>query len=153
MEIIKAGEVAKELVKGISNNSKKYQRTSQKVKRLDKERIARIHLKLLIAYGKKAEELLVKNKSKEDELLAFDFWSTELAGLSDEQIIYGLDNLPETFPPTAMEFKKICRQKPKRQGIHTLLISAPTETDEQKKQRLERGKAEMKKIKQKLERK
>ena len=137
----------------MSSSYKKSQKTSSKIKRLDKRRVAAIHLKLLVLYGKKAEELLAKNKDRQDEILVFDAWAERLAGLSDEQIIYGLDNLPETFPPTAMEFKKICKQKPKRQGIHTLLISAPTETDEQKRQRLERGKAEMKKIKQKLGRK
>lgn len=35
-------------------------------------------------------------------------WQGRLAGLSDEQIIVGLDNLPKDWPPTVDEFRVLC---------------------------------------------
>ena len=47
--------------------------------------------------------------------LSKSVWGRKLAGLTDEQIMTGLDNLPEDFPPTPMAFKKLCTAKP--QGL------------------------------------
>ena len=44
--------------------------------------------------------------------LSKSVWGRKLAGLTDEQIMTGLDNLPEDFPPTPMAFKKLCTAKP-----------------------------------------
>lgn len=39
-------------------------------------------------------------------------WRYELAGLSDQQLSYGLDRLPPRFPPDAGEFRKLCEAMP-----------------------------------------
>ena len=44
------------------------------------------------------------------EKLAMNEWAEVLAGVTDEQIRHGMGRLPEEWPPTAMEFKKLCRQ-------------------------------------------
>jgi hypothetical protein len=41
-------------------------------------------------------------------MLAMDTWAEELAGLTGEQIKNGLNNLPEDYPPTPKQFKKLC---------------------------------------------
>lgn len=35
-------------------------------------------------------------------------WQEQLAGLTDEQIIVGLDHLPKSWPPTVDEFRVLC---------------------------------------------
>lgn len=40
--------------------------------------------------------------------LAMQVWAEKLAGVSDEKIKHGFENLPEDFPPTPAKFKKLC---------------------------------------------
>ena len=39
-------------------------------------------------------------------------WATELAGIRPESIKYALEHLPAEFPPSALQFKALCLQKP-----------------------------------------
>lgn len=39
-------------------------------------------------------------------------WAQQLDGASVDSIRYGLDNLPEKYPPTVAEFRAICRGVP-----------------------------------------
>ena len=49
----------------------------------------------------------------EDSLVV---WSEVLYGLGADELKTGLDNLPPSFPPTAMEFQMLCR--PKNEAAH-----------------------------------
>ncbi len=40
--------------------------------------------------------------------ISFEVWGKKLAGLSDKQIMRGLDSLPEDFPPSPPAFYKLC---------------------------------------------
>jgi hypothetical protein len=44
-------------------------------------------------------------------------WADELAGFNDkpEAIAYALKNLPNDFPPNALEFAEICRRAPRKE--------------------------------------
>lgn len=42
------------------------------------------------------------------EELVVTEWSQALAGLSGEQIKLGLNNLPEGWPPSAIDFRALC---------------------------------------------
>ena len=39
-------------------------------------------------------------------------WATELAGIRPDSIKYALEHLPAEFPPSALQFKALCLQKP-----------------------------------------
>ena len=39
-------------------------------------------------------------------------WATELAGMQPASIKYALEHLPAEFPPSALQFKELCYQKP-----------------------------------------
>lgn len=39
-------------------------------------------------------------------------WASELAGVRPESIKYALEHLPAEFPPSALQFKALCLQKP-----------------------------------------
>jgi hypothetical protein len=41
-------------------------------------------------------------------------WATELAGFAErpDAIKYALEHLPEEYPPTALQFRKLCNMKP-----------------------------------------
>lgn len=39
-------------------------------------------------------------------------WATELAGMQPSSIKYALEHLPAEFPPSALQFKELCFQKP-----------------------------------------
>lgn len=41
-------------------------------------------------------------------------WAVELAGVRPEAIRYALEHLPDEFPPTALQFKKICFMCPEQ---------------------------------------
>ena len=41
--------------------------------------------------------------------LSMQVWDEKLAGITDEQIKFGLDNLPEDFTPTPAKFKSLCK--------------------------------------------
>jgi len=45
--------------------------------------------------------------------LSSQVWSEALAGISDKEIIHGLANLPEDFPPTPLKFKSLCQSSGK----------------------------------------
>lgn len=47
-----------------------------------------------------------------DAKLVRQTWATELAGVKPEGIKYALDHLPDEFPPTALQFKRICLMRP-----------------------------------------
>ena len=49
-----------------------------------------------------------------DAPLVRQTWASELAGMRPESIKYALDHLPEDFPPTALQFKKLCFMSPER---------------------------------------
>lgn len=40
--------------------------------------------------------------------VAFQKWSERLAGLTDEQLKRGIDSLPDKYPPTSRQFRKLC---------------------------------------------
>jgi hypothetical protein len=39
-------------------------------------------------------------------------WASELGGLKPAAIKYALDHLPDEFPPSALQFKKVCLMRP-----------------------------------------
>ncbi len=39
-------------------------------------------------------------------------WASELAGMQPASIKYALEHLPAEFPPSALQFKELCLQKP-----------------------------------------
>ena len=45
------------------------------------------------------------------EKVAVKEWSEQLAGITGEQIAFGLDNWNEDWPPSSVEFKKCCLDK------------------------------------------
>lgn len=47
-----------------------------------------------------------------DAKLVRQTWASELAGVKPAGIKYALDHLPDEFPPTALQFKKICLMRP-----------------------------------------
>lgn len=63
-------------------------------------------------YGSKLDSMW--SGVKPEELRAH--WANELAGFQDmpEAIGHALDNLPESFPPTLGEFKKLCLSVPRK---------------------------------------
>ena len=79
---------------------------------LDNSRLNRIFALMQASYGTRWV-----NQTGTGNALALSksVWGRKLAGLTDEQIMIGLDNLPEDFPPTPMAFKKLCTAKP--QGL------------------------------------
>ncbi len=50
-------------------------------------------------------------------------WAQELAGVKPSAIKYALDHLPEDFPPTVLQFRKICIAQPEQ--APALTNSAP----------------------------
>lgn len=58
-----------------------------------------------------------------DASLVRKTWALELAGVQPESIKYALDHLPDEFPPTALQFKKICFMRPEQ--APALTNSAP----------------------------
>lgn len=47
-----------------------------------------------------------------DPKLVRNTWATELAGIKPASIKYALEHLPEEFPPTALQFRKLCLTAP-----------------------------------------
>lgn len=47
-----------------------------------------------------------------DAKLVRQTWAVELAGVTPAGIKYALDHLPDEFPPTALQFKRICLMRP-----------------------------------------
>ena len=82
-----------------STNSKPFDR------KLDDGRVKRIFALMQSEYG---TAWLSKVGSGDALRLAFDRWAKVLAGLTDEQIQHGFENLPEEFPPGPTKFKNIC---------------------------------------------
>lgn len=73
--------------------------------------IDRIFQKLAIAYGR---DFMHKWEGiPEDEVK--DDWAHTLAGFQErpEAIVHALQNLPDGKPPTAMEFRALCRTAPR----------------------------------------
>lgn len=73
--------------------------------------IDRIFQKLAIAYGRdflRKWEGIPEDEVKED-------WAHTLAGFQErpEAIMHALQNLPDDKPPTAMEFRALCRTAPR----------------------------------------
>ena len=46
------------------------------------------------------------------EEIAMNEWAKILGGITPEQMEYGLNNLPEEWPPTVFEFKELCIWEP-----------------------------------------
>lgn len=87
---------------------------------LDNSRLNRIFALMQASYGTRWVNQTGTGKALE---LSKYIWGRKLAGLTDEQIMTGLDNLPEDFPPTPMAFKKLCTAKP--QGLHNTAAYKP----------------------------
>ena len=49
-----------------------------------------------------------------DVQLVRQTWAQELAGVKPPAIKYALDHLPEDFPPTVLQFRKICIAQPEQ---------------------------------------
>lgn len=47
-----------------------------------------------------------------DPKLVRNTWATELAGVKPASIRYALEHLPDEFPPTALQFRKLCLMAP-----------------------------------------
>ena len=65
-----------------------------------------------------------------DAKLVRQTWAQELAGVTPSAIKYALENLPDEFPPTALQFKKICFMRPEQ--VPALTNSAPAHPDVRK---------------------
>lgn len=77
--------------------------------------IDKIFQKLAIAYGRDFMhkwEGIPEDEVKED-------WAHTLSGFADhpEAIFYALHNLPDGKPPTAMEFRALCRNAPRENKV------------------------------------
>ncbi len=82
---------------------------------LDKRRLQRIFTIMQTHYGTRwvnqvgSFELVDGESRPSDRLrISFEVWGKKLAGLSDKQIMRGLDSLPEDFPPSPPAFYKLC---------------------------------------------
>lgn len=75
--------------------------------------IDKIFMKMALAYGR---DFIYKYEGIPEEELKID-WAETLAGFYNhpEAIAYALQNLPDGKPPTAMEFRAICRRAPKKE--------------------------------------
>lgn len=86
-------------IKATSTDSKPYEKV------LDKARLQRIFALMQATYG----SLWVNNVGTNELLkISFEVWGKKLAGLTDDQIKNGLDNLPEDYPPTPVKFHNLC---------------------------------------------
>lgn len=74
-------------------------------KPLPESRVLRIFTRLRVRYGHKWLSLI---EDPEIHKLTVADWQGRLSGLTDEQIIVGLDNLPNDWPPTVDEFRLLC---------------------------------------------
>lgn len=74
--------------------------------------IDQIFTKLSLAYGR---DFLARWEGQDIGCVKTD-WCHELSSLGDwpEAIAYGLANLPVDRPPTALQFRQICRSAPAR---------------------------------------
>ncbi len=74
-------------------------------KPLPESRVLRIFTRLRVRYGHKWLSLI---EDPEIHKLTVADWQGRLSGLTDEQIIVGLDNLPKDWPPSVDEFRVLC---------------------------------------------
>lgn len=44
-------------------------------------------------------------------------WQSHLGNLSNDALIYGLENLPMDFPPTVGQFREVCLRAPERRPV------------------------------------
>lgn len=65
--------------------------------------VKRIHTRLMVRYG---SAWLAKWAGVDQEEIQQD-WAQQLDGMSDDNIIAALANLPDDFPPTASAFRKL----------------------------------------------
>jgi hypothetical protein len=72
--------------------------------------IDRIHARILVRYGAAWIRMW---DGVEPEAVKAD-WAQVLAGLSPESIAHALDNLPPDRPPTALQFRDLCRSAPSK---------------------------------------
>lgn len=92
-------------------------------KQLDGGRVKRIFALMQANYGSR----WVQQTGTGDALkLSHQVWAEKLAGLTDEQIKHGFDNLPDDFPPTPKKFRKLCQDL--KEGL-THNTAAYRETD------------------------
>jgi hypothetical protein len=75
-------------------------------KPLPREWIERLFKRLSLEYGSRFTNMWSSNDPED----MIDFWAGELACFYDNKaaIQYGVEHLPETFPPTAAEFRRLC---------------------------------------------
>lgn len=99
--------------------------------------IAKIFDRLLGVYG---NQFLSKFSRIEDGvdvglIGAKKVWAEELAGFADLPgcISYALGNLPQDFPPNALQFVELCRKGP-RPGMKALTYSGPPANPEKVKE-------------------
>jgi len=81
------------------------------------------------------------------EEIAIQEWAEVLSGLDGDQIKYGLHYLPSDWPPTAMEFRDLCKISQKK-GAHQDFQKAlpmPPQDIKQVESELEKLKAMVKK--------
>ena len=70
-------------------------------------RIESLFAKLAVVYGSE----WVRKWEGVDMTLVKGDWDAVLAGLTTDQIVYGLSKLPER-PPNAIQFRELCRHAP-----------------------------------------
>jgi hypothetical protein len=67
-----------------------------------------VFAKLFLTYGSR---FMGQYGTAPPETIESD-WAHELAGVSRQAILYGLQNLHPDFPPNVLQFRAICRRKP-----------------------------------------
>lgn len=82
--------------------------TNYKTTALTDDTINRIFTSLRSAYG----VLFERNVGTDKQMRASKVvWADYLGDLTNDEIRYALNNLPEKYPPTPMEFKRIAKTK------------------------------------------
>lgn len=69
--------------------------------------------------------------SDEIRELAMADWREELAGLTDDEIMIGLGQLPASWPPTSGEFKVLCQPSKQKSVEHNTRAYLPFEKQKQ----------------------
>lgn len=94
--------------------------------------VEKIFARLLGIYGRQFSDKFSRMVGNIDAGMenAKQVWSEELAGFSDhpEAIAHALKNLDPKFPPSALEFRELCRHAPRKET--PALPYKPTPEDE-----------------------
>lgn len=87
---------------------------------MDSRTIDAIHARMLVRYGSKWINMWA---GVDMEMIKAD-WALELESVRRDQVLFALDHLPPEFPPTAGQFRALCREH--RPGAeHARYVSLP----------------------------